>query len=285
MDTYGAEAARVHAVPGVPAFDMVLPLRAGDYPGGNVQDEIKRHGVWAPAESRLLVRVLARAPPGSLLVDVGANTGYFSLLALALGHRALAVEPNPDHAPYLAALLARNGWQARCRWVEAFVSDRPGTAAFDGWSGYDGICRGELARPVPAAAQRDLATSAALLKVDVEGAEPGVFASLRPHLAAGAFPFVMFEVTYMTRHRLDAAQVRMLEELQADGFDLYVIHGEGLLARVRDVHAQAARWWEDYAGGPHAATVHATGCNMLAVHRTAPTDGVFAARRGDDLLV
>ncbi|KAG2500498.1 hypothetical protein HYH03_001276 [Edaphochlamys debaryana] len=58
----------------------------------------------------------ARSPP--LVVDVGANFGYFTALAAALGCRVLAVEPVPRFLAFLHWTLAANALPART-WTEA----------------------------------------------------------------------------------------------------------------------------------------------------------------------
>jgi FkbM family methyltransferase len=66
------------------------------------------HKRWEPALSNLLRRVLR---PGGSFVDVGANIGYFSVLASDLvgpGGRVFAVEPDSRNRAFLEANLARN---------------------------------------------------------------------------------------------------------------------------------------------------------------------------------
>jgi amino acid adenylation domain-containing protein/FkbM family methyltransferase len=66
--------------------------------------------------------------PGSVVVDVGANIGLFSLWAA--GHapdvRVISVEPNPDVLPYLRTNLELYG--VRGEVVPMAISDGPGTA-------------------------------------------------------------------------------------------------------------------------------------------------------------
>ena len=79
-------------------------------------------GTWQPPLTRYLCRALA---PGDSFVDVGANTGYFSLLAAArvrgrgrLGAYVVAVEACPKTCERLRANLALNPTLARCIDVE-----------------------------------------------------------------------------------------------------------------------------------------------------------------------
>ena len=69
-------------------------------------------GVWAPIETMIFLCILTSpkvAHASRLVVDVGANLGYFSQLSLQLGYEVLAFEPQARAQPYLAATAARNG--------------------------------------------------------------------------------------------------------------------------------------------------------------------------------
>jgi FkbM family methyltransferase len=71
--------------------------------------EIVEHGRYDPQ----LVAYMRRAlEPGMTVVDIGANIGYFAVLAASLvgpAGRVIAVEPEPTTAAILAANLWRNG--------------------------------------------------------------------------------------------------------------------------------------------------------------------------------
>src|SRR5688572_13621160 len=69
-----------------------------------ISESIRQRKIWAEAETRLF-RELIR--PGMVVVDVGANIGYFSLLASTLvgpTGRVYAFEPDPVNC----ALLRKN---------------------------------------------------------------------------------------------------------------------------------------------------------------------------------
>ena len=63
-------------------------------------------GRWQPALTRWLCATLQ---PGDVFVDVGANSGYFALLAAARGCRVVAVEACPTTFEALRSNLALNG--------------------------------------------------------------------------------------------------------------------------------------------------------------------------------
>ena len=74
---------------------------------------------------RLMASGCATEASPSPVVDVGANTGYYSMLAAALGCPVIAVEPQPGCRPSFDAALARNGqWSGRVRFVPQPLSSR-----------------------------------------------------------------------------------------------------------------------------------------------------------------
>lgn len=67
---------------------------------------------------------------GGTMLDVGANTGLYSLLATMVRPdvAAIAFEPFPPLLPLLRANLAANRWGGRVEVVECAISDEPGEA-------------------------------------------------------------------------------------------------------------------------------------------------------------
>lgn len=75
----------------------------------HVSKDIAENGVWESYETQLFME---RFEPGMTFVDVGANIGYYSLLAAAqIGGDGLifAFEPDPDNYALLKKNLALNG--------------------------------------------------------------------------------------------------------------------------------------------------------------------------------
>jgi FkbM family methyltransferase len=73
-----------------------------------MRDHLRSTGTWEPEEGRLLRRLLR---PGARFLDVGANVGYFSLLAAVSfpGVTIDSVEPYPYTVPILRMNLWLNG--------------------------------------------------------------------------------------------------------------------------------------------------------------------------------
>jgi FkbM family methyltransferase len=65
-------------------------------------------------------------PPDAQVVDLGANVGNFTMLALGHGPdvRVIAVEPSQQCRQMLARQLEENGWSTRVRVCDAFIGSR-----------------------------------------------------------------------------------------------------------------------------------------------------------------
>jgi FkbM family methyltransferase len=101
------------------------------------------HDRWEPAAAALWVHLLR---PGMHVVDIGANKGYFSLLAaprIGSTGRLISYEPlpgNADDAQATAIVNRHDHWLVR----QVAVSSRAGTAAFHIPIGADGSGWGSL---------------------------------------------------------------------------------------------------------------------------------------------
>lgn len=159
------------------------------------------HGCWLGTYERRHQRLLSRlVKRGSVVFDVGAHVGFFSLLAARLagseGH-VVAFEPLPCNADQLQRHVTYNQL-SNVRLLRVAVGERSGTAAF---AAHEESSMGSLAdngRPVDIVAIDDLVAAGEIplpdvVKVDVEGAELRVlhggaatFARRRPALLLAA---------------------------------------------------------------------------------------------------
>ncbi len=91
------------------------------------------HGCWLGSyEYHKRRRFEEVVKPGDVVYDIGANVGFYTLLASRLvgpAGRVVAFEPEPRNLAYLRRHLLLNG-AANVAVVEAAVSDREGTLAF-----------------------------------------------------------------------------------------------------------------------------------------------------------
>jgi FkbM family methyltransferase len=136
-----------------------------------------RSGAYEPHLTAVFERHCA---PGMTVVDVGANLGYFTLLAARLvgpGGRVVALEPNSENCRLLLSSLRLNGI-SNVEVLPVAADKAPGWAYYSTHVGSNGglIDDGDLlSRPgvvVPTFRLDDLVEGpVGFLKMDVEGAE------------------------------------------------------------------------------------------------------------------
>jgi len=170
-----------HAVPDWPVLPPVwfrLDVFAADaYEGVDgycpADSEVSRgllaHGVWEGFESALALAILdADKNRDSVVLDFGANVGWYSMLAASRGFDVLAVEADLT----IAAVCEHN----LARWAD------DGLHVCRGWIGSD-------THPLTPGPRVRLA------KVDLEGAEAEAVRVLEPLLATGLVDYLLVEVT------------------------------------------------------------------------------------------
>jgi FkbM family methyltransferase len=167
---------------------------------GTTEDLVQRHvymfGVWEPD---LTYWIQDRLEPGDTFVDVGANIGYFTLLAATrVGQhgRCVAIEASPSILELLNENLAINHMAPRVRAVNLAASDRDGTlTVYGGPRSNLGLTTMvphhelQVETTISARSLRDILTeeevaSARLIKIDVEGLEGPVVRGLLPVLGS-----------------------------------------------------------------------------------------------------
>ncbi|MET7932508.1 FkbM family methyltransferase [Streptomyces sp. NPDC005322] len=204
----------------------------------DTQDLIQRYlhlfGVWEPHLTRWLQR---RLKPGDVFVDVGANIGYYSVLASRLvgdGGKVVAVEASPTFHQVLLDQARRNGC-TNVRAVNAAVSDRDELLTFILASSrnmgansivpYDGPAESTFeiaAQPLPDLLAEEEITRARVIKIDVEGAEGGVVRGLTPVLdRLRPDVEITIEVTPQRMSKLGDSAEELLEALKKQGFHTY----------------------------------------------------------------
>jgi FkbM family methyltransferase len=196
-------------------FDFVARTRFGSKLVGNTREGLQRDicyfGVWEP---HLTCWIQRRLAPGDVFVDVGANVGYFSLLAAGLvanTGKVVAIEASPSNYALLCRNLERNQLQ-NVRAVNAAASDeQKSTQLFRGpdhHSGWTTVvhswadehrCVAECevqAAPLTSLLQPGEVSRARLIKVDVEGAEWEVAAGMKGLLSVSRADLeIVMEVT------------------------------------------------------------------------------------------
>lgn len=164
----------------------------------DTQDVIQRYlymfGMWEPHLTRWL---RGRLQTGDVFVDVGANIGYYSVLAsrcVGATGGVVAIEASPAMHETLLGNVKANRC-ANLRTVNAAVSDRDELLTFNLASShnlgatsmvpYDGPAESVFeveAHSLPQVLTEEELTRARVIKIDVEGAEGAVIRGLAPVL-------------------------------------------------------------------------------------------------------
>jgi FkbM family methyltransferase len=176
--------------------------------GDNIAREACFMGYYEPQETAL-VRHLLR--PGACFVDVGANWGYFSLLAADLvgeRGRVLSLEPHPA----LFRLLEDNISKNKLAHVEALrvaVADREGELNLAGFRDDEANSGTSRLTSTPVSGSPNFRVVARtleplldergigdvdLLKIDIEGAEALVMPTLCEGLAGARYRHILLEL-------------------------------------------------------------------------------------------
>ena len=152
-----------------------------------VSKGVQLNGLHEPRYTAYWQSLTARCcASGGLVVDVGANLGWFSLLSARMGCRVLAFEPVPAIAALFMASAKLNNLSHRIALHRAVASDDPthqpvhlhfqahswDTSSIDGTA--SGNSRSTLIRAPSATLDAFVSESPCALKVDVEGYEPAV---------------------------------------------------------------------------------------------------------------
>jgi FkbM family methyltransferase len=158
---------------------MAMPILQGPLRGKKWIVGAHLHGCWLGSyEYEMQTRVAQEVQRGGVFYDVGANVGFYSLLAAVLIHpgRVYAFEPLPENVAYLRKHLVLN----RIRNVNVFelaISDVPGSALFEaeptramGCLGAAGNLRVQTATLDALLRNQEIAPPD-WIKMDVEGAE------------------------------------------------------------------------------------------------------------------
>ena len=184
-------------------------------------------------------------------VDIGANVGLYSALALSTpGYRGrvLAIEPHGESRLYLQKTIQANGGAAQI--CDLAASDSPGTLTLyqnpenkgDNRLYPDPLLRGEeriAADTLDNICRRYGIDSAQFIKIDVQGAEAQVMRGAKGLIAASNDCVLMTEFWPYGLARSGADGLGYLQLLQDMGFRLYEL-GQSL-SPVNDARALVER--------------------------------------------
>jgi FkbM family methyltransferase len=204
----------------------------------DMADQISREvcltGLYEPPATRVVQHHLR---PGGTAVDLGANWGYFSLLAAAsVGPAGTvhALEPDPRQFEALTRNVAMNGFR-QIATLQAAASADEGRVSLVGYDDLDanrGVSR--IAEPsapgkrfeVPSTSVDALTAGCPqvdLVKIDVEGAEDAVLEGMSAGLSARRYRTILLELHPGLLREKGVDPAWCVERLRDHGYDGWTI--------------------------------------------------------------
>ena len=247
LPSFGITGIQKVAVPGMPGRFMYV--RAED---GGVAHQLIMYREYEPYESKLVREYIK---PGMTVYNIGANLGYYALLAsecVGSEGNVYAFEPEPQNLELLRRTISENGC-LHVAIVPSAVSDRSGEASLSISATNSGdhqlqpvVGREHIQVPTVSIDDFLMQGNAApdVIIMDVQGAEFDVLKGASQLLASAASLtiFTEFWPTGLNKRRPNGAR-EMLGILEHSGFQLHQIDerrkrlipvgGEKLLEKIR----------------------------------------------------
>jgi FkbM family methyltransferase len=210
-----------------------------------------KNGSYEPELSALMLRVLR---DGDVVVDVGANVGYFSLLAAtAVGPtgRVLAIEADPANTARIANNRTLNDF-GQIEIIEAAASSAVGEITFHLNSDNNGgnalwdpglhpenpasrAAPKSLTVPattVNAEAKKREITRAKLIKIDTEGAEHLILKGAGSLLKMARTPFIVAELHEFGLKQMGSNQMELRKYMESHGYSTFVLYYDDSMPRL-----------------------------------------------------
>ena len=239
----------------IPGLSRRLSLQLHDQHDLFVSRRIREEGLWEPFETSL---VLASLSPGAVFVDVGANLGYFTVLAAhQVGEtgRVFAFEPDPENFSLLQGNLTLNGLEQRGEAVRAALSDEDGEGVLylseDNLGDHQIYSAGEVRDSIRIPLLRggdylrDRVERLDLLKVDTQGSEYRVMSGVMPLLRGlPMVPRILIELTPLSLQEAGSSGRALIELLATLSQPFWIVdHIEHRL--VASSEAELAQWCDN----------------------------------------
>ena len=192
-------------------------------------------------------------PSGSLVIDVGANVGFFSLRFarwVGDGGKVIAIEPEDRNYNSLVLALKREGLLDRVETLKAVAAAVPGMALLEINPLHPAdhkLSRDGTGLPVTAVTLDNLVQDKghlrpALVKIDVQGAEMLVLKGAS-NILTSAGPALFIELHEEGLNKFGTSVSVILDHLSEYGYDAYWLTRTGAhnKATPAEIHARVAR--------------------------------------------
>lgn len=165
-------------------------------------------GTFEPAETDIFGRIVSNV---DVVINVGANIGYYCCIALSRGKNVIAFEPIHLNLRYLLRNIKANHWESRIEVYPLALSDKPGVIEIYGGGTGASLVKGWAGVPEQQATLVPCSTldhvlgsrlqgKRCLFLVDIEGAEQFMLEGAIFTLDMEPTPIWMMEVS-ITEHQ------------------------------------------------------------------------------------
>jgi FkbM family methyltransferase len=254
-----SEAVALH----IPGMQAELQLYVHGPEDKHVSRKIREQGLWEPFETSLIV---SRLKAGDVFVDVGANIGYFTIIAASLvgeQGQVYAFEPDPENYRLLQENCAHNFSQSNVHAVCGGLSSRD--CAGQLFLSEDNLGDHQIYAGTGEREQLDITLyhgadylrrqfdhanfeTLNLVKVDTQGSEFDVMLGLMPLLREMAVPpTILIELTPFSLRQAGSSGRELIELLAGLQQDFWIVdHIEHELV-LSDAEA-LAQWCDNVDG-------------------------------------
>lgn len=202
----------------------------------DAEDPLVAQGIMANRsyETHVTAALLRELRADSTFVDVGANMGWFTLLAAPIARRVIAIEPNPTNVQLLYRSLLANEFK-NVSVLQGAVTDRPNLLQLNFLRSNGSVSSVEQAVTTATIVQGnplDLLLRETervdVMKIDIEGHEPIALEGMRETLRR-FHPVLIFEFhPAAIRQNAGRDPEHFLQSLSELGYRLAVIRQDGM---------------------------------------------------------
>jgi FkbM family methyltransferase len=197
-------------------------------------------------EAGPIAQLQAFVPAGAVVIDVGANVGFFALrFAHWAGHsgKVIAVEPETSNFEELTRRIAKSGLADVLTPRQALVDATPGTRHLIVNVNHPGDHRlGDQGLPVAATTIDDLRDELGcpvqFIKIDVQGAEGRVLAGAK-HTLAMDRPALFIEIDPAALRQFSTTAAEIFASLEALNYQPHILHENGAPKAITRVECEA----------------------------------------------
>jgi FkbM family methyltransferase len=206
-------------------------------------------GNFEPGETAIFEKIIRNV---DVVVNVGANVGYYCCIALNARKRVIAFEPMPNNIQALLSNIHANDWESEIEVFPIALSDKTGVleifgegtgaSLIRGWAGVDAV-KGTLV-PVStldvALGNRQL-DGQCLLMVDIEGAEYSFLKGAKNFLDRTPKPICLMEISIQAQQpkglKINPNLLGTFEAFWSRGYKAYTTHNSHRLVTRDEIEA------------------------------------------------